>query len=345
MSGMYIGEARREGLVQGRVLIVVPAHLVTKWERDLLRLFGIRAKRVTAVEAADPADLDPRYDTWVVSLDLFTYNSQVRHKLVGNRASWSMVIFDEAHRLTPTSQFFPAAQELGRISHHLLLLTATPHRGKEHYFRALMHLLDPAMYPWDPTQREYEDSLKPSKLSFLRRMKEELVDHDGGNSSSRDTLRRFPSILIYTNARHTRQSWIMLISTTPRPQLWLDRSMAREPLSSIHAVEQTVRRRENALASGQRRSDPALRSNLVSADGLSLTADDDDAWDQAEQAVIFARTADRSKELAAVRALLEALQRAQVAGMSEKWTELRRFLNGTPIQPGAASAPSLFRVL
>ena len=99
--------------------------------------------------------------------------------------SWSLAIFDEAHRLTPTSQYLAAARQLADQAHHLLLLTATPHRGKEHYFRGLMNLLDPTFYPWDPRQKEYDTALIPSKLSFLRRMKEGLVDHDGDTLCSR----------------------------------------------------------------------------------------------------------------------------------------------------------------
>ena len=55
MAGMYLTEARRQGLVPGRALIIVPAHLVTKWERDLRRLFGLEVKRVTPGLAAEPA--------------------------------------------------------------------------------------------------------------------------------------------------------------------------------------------------------------------------------------------------------------------------------------------------
>ncbi len=179
MAGMYLTEGRRQGLIQGRSIVVVPAHLVTKWERDLLRLFGVQARRITSEVGADPADLDPRYDTWVVSVDLFTHNPDVRRKITGQRASWSLAIFDEAHRLTPTSQYLAAAREAAGRAHHLLLLTATPHRGKEHYFRGLMNLLDPTLYPWDPRQSDYPTALVPSKLSFLRRMKEDLVNHNG----------------------------------------------------------------------------------------------------------------------------------------------------------------------
>ncbi|MFE1716167.1 SNF2-related protein, partial [Streptomyces sp. NPDC058728] len=129
MTGMYIAEGTRRGLIPGRTMIIVPAHLVEKWKRDLRRYFAIEAATVTPDIARDPRDLDPRVSVWVVSVDLYTYNLDVRRKISGARASWSLTVFDEAHRLTPTSQYLGAAREVANRSHHLLLLTATPHRG------------------------------------------------------------------------------------------------------------------------------------------------------------------------------------------------------------------------
>ncbi len=130
MTGMYIAEGTRRGLIPGRTVIVVLAHLVEKWRRDLRRYFAIDADRLTPELARDPKDLDPRVSVWVVSVDLFTYYTDVRRKVAGARASWSLAVFDEAHRLTPTSQYLTAARELSVRTHHLLLLTATPHPAR-----------------------------------------------------------------------------------------------------------------------------------------------------------------------------------------------------------------------
>ena len=112
MTGMYLVEGRRRGLIPGPTVIVVPAHLVQKWQDELEDFFGIHASRLTPEVARDPKDLDPRVDVWVTSLDLFSHNQDVRRKLAGSRRSWSLVVFDEAHRLTPTSRYLEAAQEL-----------------------------------------------------------------------------------------------------------------------------------------------------------------------------------------------------------------------------------------
>ena len=112
MAGMYLTEGRRRGLITGRVVVIVPAHLVTKWERDLRRLFGVEADASRPPWPPTRPTSTPGTTTWVCPVDLFTHNPDVRRKVAGDRASWSLVIFDEAHRLTPTSQFLAAARQV-----------------------------------------------------------------------------------------------------------------------------------------------------------------------------------------------------------------------------------------
>ncbi len=102
-------------------------------------------------------------DVWVVSVDLLAHNPDVLRKVAGPGVSWSFAIFDEAHRLTPTSQYLGAAKQVAEVAHHLLLLTATPHRGKEWYFQCLLNTLDPDLYPVTagPGDSEPDERLRP----------------------------------------------------------------------------------------------------------------------------------------------------------------------------------------
>lgn len=335
MAGMYLTEGRRQRLVQGRAVIVVPAHLVTKWERDLRRLFGVEAKRITAEVAADPADLDPRYDIWVVSVDLFTHNADVRRKLAGTRASWSLAIFDEAHRLTPTSQFLAAARDLAGRSHHLLLLTATPHRGKEHYFRGLMNLLDETLYPWDPRQRDYETPLVPGKLSFLRRMKEGLVDHEGNKLFPA----RFSETLAVdlTGPEAAAYDAVMdYVDTFYADTATLARSIyGKRAASSLVAAAATIRRREIVLrGAASERSAPIIPEDLLTTDGLGDAAADDEAWSRAEDALVSAKTKDKAAELARIAGALQTVDAAIDGATPAKWNRLREVLRTHDIHPG-----------
>ncbi|WP_166784953.1 helicase-related protein [Cryobacterium sp. Hz7] len=335
MAGMYLAEGRRQGLIRGRVVIIVPAHLVTKWERDMSRLFGVEVRRLTAAMAAEPKDLDPRYDTWVVSVDLFTHNADVRRKLAGKRASWSLAIFDEAHRLTPTSQYLAAAREIADQAHHLLLLTATPHRGKEYYFRGLMNLLDPILYPWDSTQTEYATALVPSQMSFLRRMKEELVDHDG-NKLFPPRFSETISVNLNPYEASAYDAVMAYVDSYYSDNATLALSIyGKRVASSLYAAIATVKRREMALkGAANERSSPVLPEDFLSSETFGSAIDDDEAWAEAEDALVRARTRDKTGELASVAALLEILTEAQDAAVSAKWHTLLAIIARHGIAPG-----------
>lgn len=334
MTGMYLAEASRRGLIPGQTVIVVPAHLVDKWRRDLYRHFAIEARRLTPEIARDPADLDPRYNVWVVSLDLFTRNSDVRRRVAGADASWSLAVFDEAHRLTPTSQYLGAAQELAASAHHLLLLTATPHRGKEHFFRALLNLLDPGLYPWDPRAVAYDRPLRPSGLSFLRRMKEELRDFDGSPLFQPRYAETVPVTLSQTEVHAYREvmeyvdDFYMRNPTLPRSVY------GRRAASSLVAVRETLQRRLTALQDAAASQPGDLDAIDIFAADVSDATGEDEAWRRAEDAVVAARTSNRAAELARVRQVLGTVAGA-IAATPEpaKWARLLELLSSHDISP------------
>ena len=336
MTGMYVAEGTRRGLIPGRTVIVVPAHLVEKWRRDLRRYFAIDADRLTPELARDPKDLDPRVPVWVVSVDLFTYNSDVRRKVAGARASWSLAVFDEAHRLTPTSQYLSAARELSGRTHHLLLLTATPHRGKEHFFRGLLNLLDPTLYPWDPRQTDYDSPLRPSTLSFLRRMKEELKDLEGRPLFPPRYAETIPIDL--TGPEEVAYTAVMdYVDAFYGENATLARSIyGKRAASSIVAAAATIGRREQALrgpASG-RTDGPVPEEFLGAGSDWQFEVADDEAWHRAEDTVVSARSKDKNQELDRIAGVLAALD-AAAAAPPTKWQRACELMARHGIAPGA----------
>ena len=204
MSGLWLREAQRLGLVK-RALVVCPAHLVIKWKADFERFFGGSLREVTAETIRQRALTGSGDDLWVVSLNLAAVNPAVREALHPDEAGWDTIVFDEAHRMTPTAEtFHRVGRDLSANVPHALFLTATPHRGDEWHFRELLHLVDPDVFPTSgdpgsgphrrhdnkpgssPHRRSHDvwrdasrtAPLTPGSLHFLRRMKEELVDYD-----------------------------------------------------------------------------------------------------------------------------------------------------------------------
>lgn len=338
MTGMYLAEGRRRGLIPGKTVIVVPAHLVEKWLRELKRFFGIDAHRITAEIGRDPLDLRDDVDVWVVSVDLYTYNSDVRRKIVGSRASWSLAVFDEAHRLTPTSQYLGAAQHLANTTHHLLLLTATPHRGKEHFFRALLHLLDPAIYPWDESAKDYGGTvLRPGRDNFLRRMKEDLRDLDG-SLLFRHRYAETREVHLTPAEADAYRAVMDYVDTWYSSDSVLAHSIyGKRAASSVTAAAETLRRRAAALTGSQaRRVDPVAPNGFDQGDLVGADLDSDEAWQQAERAVLQARSRDRRAELEAVRAAIGLLEHA-ITSKDEpaKWQATSKIMAGHDIAPGS----------
>ena len=130
-----------------RALVVAPAHLVSKWQADFERFFGGGLRAITAQTVREHA-LETDHDLWIVSLDLLAVNPAVQAAIHPDRMGGDAVVFDEAHRLTPTAvSYYQAGRLLALNTPRALLMTATPHRGKEWLFRALLHLVDPDVYP------------------------------------------------------------------------------------------------------------------------------------------------------------------------------------------------------
>lgn len=332
MTGMYLAEGARRGLIPGRTVIVVPAHLVEKWRRDLFRYFAVDARRLIPEIARDPAELDPRYRVWVVSLDLFTHNPDVRRRITGPRSSWSLAVFDEAHRLTPTSQYLGAAREVASRTHHLLLLTATPHRGKEHYFRALLHLLDPQLYPWDRRKTDYGRPLRPSTLSFLRRMKEDLKDREGHPLFKRRFAETVP-IALEPAERAAYRAVMDYVDAFYAENPTLARSIyGKRAASSLVAARETLLRRSAALKGP---ADQRGGAEQDLADLFGAAVDDDEAWQRAEDAVVAARTRDKKRELDEIDRVLATIRLAAVSGRDpSKWRALRGLLGRHGHAPG-----------
>ena len=337
MSGMYIAEGRRRRVVTGKVLIIPPAHLVTKWISDLQRYFGIDAERIDTATARSPRPLRDDVDVWVVSVDLFAHNADVLRKVAGPGQSWSLVVFDEAHRLTPTSQYLGAAHQVADATHHLLLLTATPHRGKEWYFQSLLNLLDRDLYPVTagPGDDEPDHRLRPGQLHFLRRMKEDLRDHKG-EGLFKERFAETVSVDLRPDELACYDAVLDYVDSWYDDRAVLARSIyGKRAASSIIAAAETLRRRREALSVVQIGQVPPPAPHGFDDPRLTDAAvDDDESWDQAERSIIAERSRDRRGELKAVDNVLEILDRWLAAETEpSKWERVLNICATHDIRP------------
>lgn len=186
MTGLLLKELIMRGIIE-RILIVTPGGLTKQWQEDEMGVkFNIPFTLVNrSLFTADP-NIFRTANKVVTSIDFISREDILS---VVSNTSWDMVIFDEAHKLsayeygqkTYKSKRYEAAYVLSQQCEHLLLLTATPHRGRTDTFKKLLQLLDEDIFATDDVASDRVKELSKEGLNkfFIRRLKEDMKDWDG----------------------------------------------------------------------------------------------------------------------------------------------------------------------
>ena len=197
MTGLCVREMLMRRRIR-RVLIVPPAGLVGNWEQELRTLFRLRFRIVSGpdVRAGNPFS-GPDGDLAIISVDTLLGESAFAALADPETAPYDLVVFDEAHKLSASAERGrvhktqryklaealagcpPAAEyrALAWSARNLLLLTATPHMGKDSPYHHLWRLLDHRVFGAEEAFRKVSSASRARH--FIRRTKEEMVDFDG----------------------------------------------------------------------------------------------------------------------------------------------------------------------
>jgi superfamily II DNA or RNA helicase len=359
MAGLLIKELRIRGDVQ-RCLVVCPGSLVEQWQDELWRRFGLDFKILTndALEAARSGNWFEETPLAIARLDKLSRNEDVQAKL--GRTHWDLVIADEAHKMSATyfggeakyTKRYRLGQLLGGITRHLLLMTATPHNGKEADFQLFMALLD-----GDRFEGRYRDGVHTADASdLMRRMvKEDLLKFDG--------TPLFPERIAYTaNYKLSNEEAALYQQVTAYVREEFNRADAlqnegrkgtigfaltilqRRLASSPEAIYQSLRRRRERLERRLRDEQLQRRGGDAAIDvfaGLPVITPDDiedleDApeaeVEETEQQLIDQATAARTLreleiEIEMLKRLEALAQRVRQAGKDSKWEQLSTLLH------------------
>ena len=198
MSGLYIREMLSRRLIK-RILIIPPAGLVGNWQRELLTLFSLPFRIVSGNDTRhENPFMGEAGERVIISMDTMTSPRVFSRLRDTNVVPYDLVIFDEAHKLAADrgsdlrirkTERYCLAEALAGVrgnderwhlewnAHHLLLLTATPHMGKDYPYYALWRLLEPEILTTPEAFGEYPPDQRQSH--FIRRTKEEMVYLDG----------------------------------------------------------------------------------------------------------------------------------------------------------------------
>src|SRR5690625_734999 len=186
MTSLLIKELILRGLIE-RILIITPGGLTKQWAEDELGIkFNFNFKLVNRPVFNSEPNVFNNTDKIVTSID-FIRGEDVLNVL--QDVTWDLIVVDEAHKLSAfeygskkyVTKRYEAIETLSHQTEHLLLLTATPHRGRQDTFKHLLRLLDEDIFATDRlvTERINEQESDVTNRFFIRRLKEDMRDWEG----------------------------------------------------------------------------------------------------------------------------------------------------------------------
>lgn len=183
MAGLLIKEMTMRADAR-RVLIVSPGSLSEQWQDELREKFGLEFELFSREkqEQCHSRNYFAEQDRLIARLDQLSRNEEYQQLLL--QTEWDLIVVDEAHKMSANyfgnkineTGRFKLGKLLGGLCRHYLLMTATPHNGKEEDFQLFMSLLD-----GDRFYGKFREGAHKVDISdMMRRMvKEELLRFDG----------------------------------------------------------------------------------------------------------------------------------------------------------------------
>jgi superfamily II DNA or RNA helicase len=378
MAGLLMKELIARGDLQ-RCLVVCPGSLAEQWQDELYRRFHLPFEILTndKLEAARTGNWFLETNLVIARLDKLSRNEDVQNKLQAPDCRWDLIVCDEAHKMSAThfggeikyTKRYRLGQLLSSLTRHFLLMTATPHNGKEDDFQLFMALLD-----GDRFEGRFRDGVHAVDVSdLMRRMVKE-------NLMKFDSTPLFPERIAYTVPYKLSDSEAQLYKeVTDYVRDEFNRAEAlqndkragtvgfaltilqRRLASSPEAIYQSLRRRRERLEGRLRELEllqrgavaEAIVQNVPSFDAEDLEDLDeapDDEVEQAEEQVLDQATAARTIE--ELKAEINTLQHLETLAMAvrrnaedRKWRELANLLTeifspGDERQPDESASTS-----
>ena len=360
MAGLLIKELMIRGDLQ-RCLIVCPGSLAEQWQDELYRRFHLPFEILTndKLEAARTGNWFMENHLTIARLDKLSRNEDVQAKLSAPDCRYDLIVCDEAHKMSATNfggeikytKRHKLGQLLSTLTRHFLLMSATPHNGKEEDFQLFMSLLDA-----DRFEGRFRDGVHTADVSdLMRRMvKEDLLKFDGKPLFPERHAHTAPYELSDAEARLYREVTEYVTTEFNRAEALQNDGRAgtvgfaltilqRRLASSPEAIYQSLRRRRMRLE--DKLQECELLSRGVGAavlinqgtpilDEESLDELEDSPDDEARQKTdTLADQATAAQTIAELKAEIATLSRLETladgvrrSSADRKWDELSRVL-------------------
>lgn len=350
MAGLLIKELLLRGDANN-VMVIAPGSLSDQWDEEMRTKFGLDFEVLTRDKVLHEGNPFSRGGLWLARLDVLARNSEgVLDKAC--QVDWDLVIVDEAHKLSASvwggevkkTKRYQMAEELGKHTRNLLLMTATPHSGKEDQFQLFMALLDSDRF--EGVVREGTRKVDVSDL-MRRVVKEDLYTFDG----TRLFPERFAFTVQYELTQNEKHLYVAVTDYVREEMNRVDESNAdgrrrnavgfalttlqRRLASSPAAIHRSLERRRKRLESELRE---AKLSSAAISDAVNVPdwGDLEDLTDEEraaleDRAVAGATAARTPKELETEIAVLDRLIVMSTAVKASqtyaKWDALRDTLD------------------
>ena len=361
MAGLLIKELLIRGSLE-RCLIIAPGSLVEQWQDELSDRFDLAFDIMgrELVETSPTGNLFAERPRLIARLDMLARDDALKAKLEA-APEWDLIVCDEAHRMSASffgrevkyTKRFQLGVLAGRRTRHFLLMTATPHNGKEEDFQLFMGLLDADRF--EGRFRQGVHKIDPSDM--MRRLtKEELFRFDGTplfperrayTVSYRMSPREaelYEAVTRYVREQMNRVDRLADDGSRRRNNVGfalqiLQRRLASSPAAIHESLTRRLSRLEarleeekldpagsdgSALAA-RAAPEPALdEDDLEEATGEELEAHEERILDRATAAQTIAELEAEIVELRRLKRLASALRRS---GEDTKWREFDRILD------------------
>ena len=185
MAGLYLKELILRSDCE-RAIIVAPGGLVEQWREELSQKFDLRFEIFSRqmVDDAQGRNVFAEHPLLIARMDQLSRSEDLTEQL--SEVTWDVAVVDEAHRMSAhysswagevdETKRFKLGRLLSETAHNFLLMTATPHAGKEEDFQLFMSLLDR-----DRFEGQYRQGVHRTDTDgLMRRMvKEDLLTFEG----------------------------------------------------------------------------------------------------------------------------------------------------------------------
>ena len=350
----------RELLIRGdlhRCLVICPGSLAAQWQDELYQKFHLPFEILTndRIETARTGNALAEMSLVIVRLDKLSRSQDLQAKL--EQTDWDLVVCDEAHKMSASffggqikaTKRYELGKLLSKLTRHFLLMSATPHNGKEEDFQLFMALLD-----GDRFEGRFRDGVHVADTSDLMRrlVKEDLLKFDGKPlfperkaETVEYRLSDLEGVLYKRVTEYVREEFNRADKlenegrkgTVGFALTILQRRLASSP----EAIYQSLKRRRERLQKRLREEELLKRGSIPDINfekGIDLEDIEDDFEDvsaeereAAEQEVVDLATASRTiaelqTEIAFLQELEQLALRVRRSGTDKKWEELSKLL-------------------